>query len=159
MITLTMQSHTATAEHYASTHSCHLGVLHRQYPLSSQARAGAPQASVTAMRRPTCDAISMALWLLISLRRQMSRDCFLQAQLTLFTALCFLDVSDPYRSRRSCSSSWLLRHGVTTNRVRGGSMARRWYLAKGLKLYNSTRRTAVDCLCLAIGRELTPGLI
>jgi hypothetical protein len=100
--TLTMQSHTATAKHCGSIHSCDLEEAHQQYLLSSRAKEGARLASVTSMQKPTFDAISMAL-LFLGFAEKMTTvmRLSLHAQLTLFTAFSFLEASDPYRSCRS----------------------------------------------------------
>jgi hypothetical protein len=53
------------------------------------------------MRTPTFDAISMALLFPGLAKMTTVTRLALHAQLTLFTALSFLEASDPYRSCRS----------------------------------------------------------
>jgi hypothetical protein len=101
MPTLTMQSHTATAKHCASTHSFDLEEAHQQYLLSSRAKEATRQTFVTAMQKPTFDAISMALLILGFAEMTTVTRLALHARLTLFTALSFCEASDPYRSCRS----------------------------------------------------------
>jgi hypothetical protein len=140
MPTSTMQSHTATAKHYASTHSFHPEELRRQYPLSSQAKAEAHLASSNATRIPTSYAISI-LHLHPSFLSKAAADAKLH---TLFTAASLLVALDAYKSRRSCSSSLPSRHGVTTNRVRGESMVRRCHadLSTNRATFNAPSRSA-----------------
>jgi hypothetical protein len=75
------------------------------------------------------------------------------ARLTLLTAASLLVVSDPYKSRRSCSSSLLSRHGVMTNCVRGESIVRRCH-AEPFKSRTSTRQVTVHRLRRSIRQSL-----